>query len=529
MCDPPSQRNVRPASRADQAQRLPLCPAVGSRSPAVFTVPSAWIQFQSHLKAISFRARPSPPSRLGGSRAASVPPGAPRRGRALAPPAALIISARPRRRSLYPGFQLAGPRGFPRPPPSRQSRDSSRRPESPPTGNIPGPPSRSPCPLPWLLQLGSAPTSCWALGRRARAGVPGDRARSWPRPGRQGVGGGRERPAVSAPSRSDFQTCACVAAAPGWLRAPCVPDPVGQPLLGECPSVLSTPSASAAGPAAVPGVVLKPAPSQAPAPAPCGVRTRGRQKGARGRLGCFQGDPPSQGLERGRLVPGDIVCPLAPHPGNERSERPGWLQGAQFESREARELRPLRARLLEGWSLHRTVGPGRVDPFGEGSAPLTPGARRRQQPVPGWCHTVLALGISARVLEGLEWVPEMGCRGAESTEATACHCLPRPLPLPKSVWCIFSLFSAVWFGKLGEGMPISRRFGRRSGPHHPPGNPNWGSQSLLSPTSAQLSHTDLAQEIISRESNDRPPGSSALSTLLASLQASAIPFSPLLD
>ena len=97
--------------------------------------------------------------------------------------------------------------------------------------------------------------------------------------------------------------------------------------------------------------------------------------------------------------------------------------------------------------------------MGEGPAPLTPGARGRRQPVPGWCHTVLALGISARVLEGLEWVPEMGCRGAESTEATACHCLPRPRPLPKSVWFVFSLFSAVWFGKLGEGVPISRRLG----------------------------------------------------------------------
>ena len=32
-------------------------------SPAVFSVPSAWIQFQSHLKAISFRARPSPPGK----------------------------------------------------------------------------------------------------------------------------------------------------------------------------------------------------------------------------------------------------------------------------------------------------------------------------------------------------------------------------------------------------------------------------------------------------------------------------------
>lgn len=56
-------------------------------------------------------------------------------------------------------------------------------------------------------------------------------------------------------------------------------------------------------------------------------------------------------------------------------------------------------------------------------------------------------------------MPEVGCRGAESTEATACHCLPRPRPLPKLVWFIFFLFSAVWFGKLGEVVPISRRFG----------------------------------------------------------------------
>nr|CAI9710324.1 unnamed protein product [Rangifer tarandus platyrhynchus] len=246
---------------------------------------------------------------------------------------------RRRSRSLYPGFQLAVPRGFPRPPPSRQSRDSSSRPESPPTGKIPGPPSRSPCPLPWLLQLGSAPTSCWALGRRARAGVPGDRARSWPRPGRQGVGGGRERPAVSAPSRSDFQTCACVAAAPGWLRAPCVPEPVGQPLLGECSSVLSARSARASGPATVPAVV-KPAPSQPPAPAPCGVRTRGRQKGAPDRVGCFQGDLPSPGLERGRLVPGDIVCPLAPTPETRGANAPGGSKGLSLKSGKPARLRP---------------------------------------------------------------------------------------------------------------------------------------------------------------------------------------------
>lgn len=45
--------------------------------------------------------------------------------------------------------------------------------------------------------------------------------------------------------------------------------------------------------------------------------------------------------------------------------------------------------------------------------------KRRQLPVPGCCPTALILGISAHVLEGLEWVPEMGCRGAESTEALA--------------------------------------------------------------------------------------------------------------
>lgn len=36
-------------------------------SPAVFTLPSAWIQFQSHLKAISFRAGPSPPCKSPGA------------------------------------------------------------------------------------------------------------------------------------------------------------------------------------------------------------------------------------------------------------------------------------------------------------------------------------------------------------------------------------------------------------------------------------------------------------------------------
>lgn len=161
-------------------------------------------------------------------------------------------------------------------------------------------------------------------------------------------------------------------------------------------------------------------------------------------------------------MPGDVVCPLAPTPETRGANAPGGSKGLSLKSGKPRGCahpRPLRARLPEGCSLPRTVGPGGVDPLEEGPAPLTPGARGRRQPVPGWCHTVLALGISARVLEGLEWVPEMGCRGAESTEATACHCLPRPRPLPKSVWFIFSLFSAVWFGKLGEGVPISRRFG----------------------------------------------------------------------
>lgn len=148
---------------------------------------------------------------------------------------------------------------------------------------------------------------------------------------------------------------------------------------------------------------------------------------------------------------------FSPHPGNKRSEWAGWLQGAQFETREAREAAPTRAHCALGC---RRAGPclGLWARAGWTRA-SDPGARRRQQPVPGWCHTVLALGISAHVPGGLEWVPEVGCRGAESTEATACHCLPRPRPLPKLVWFIFFLFSAVWFGKLGEVVPISRRFG----------------------------------------------------------------------
>ena len=45
----------------------PFPPPRVAGSPAVFTVPSAWIQFQSHLKAISFRARPSPPCKSPGA------------------------------------------------------------------------------------------------------------------------------------------------------------------------------------------------------------------------------------------------------------------------------------------------------------------------------------------------------------------------------------------------------------------------------------------------------------------------------
>lgn len=111
-------------------------------------------------------------------------------------------------------------------------------------------------------------------------------------------------------------------------------------MLGECPSVLSAPSASAAGPAAVPGVILKPAPSQAPGPAPCGVRTRGRQKGARGRVGCFQGDRPSQGLERGRIVPGDIVCALAPTPETRGANGPGGSKRLNLKLGKPARLRP---------------------------------------------------------------------------------------------------------------------------------------------------------------------------------------------
>lgn len=172
-------------------------------------------------------------------------------------------------------FQLAAPRSFPRRAANRGIPAAGQS-LHPLEKFLVRPPS-----LPLQLPLGSAPTSCRALGRRARAGVPGGRAHSWPRPGRQGAGSGRELPAASAPSQSDFQTRARFAAASGWLRAPGVPDLARRPLLGECPSLLPAPSASAAGGAAVPGGVLKPPPSRVLAPARCGVRTRDGSGGPR--------------------------------------------------------------------------------------------------------------------------------------------------------------------------------------------------------------------------------------------------------
>lgn len=118
-----------------------------------------------------------------------------------------------------------------------------------------------------------APTSCRALGRRARAGVPGGRACSWPPPrAARGLGSGRERRRPQPLPGATFK----LAPAPGQPLAPSAPDPAGRRPCGEWPSLLPSPSAS--GSAQSPSETLpppKPPSSRALAPAPRGVRTRG--------------------------------------------------------------------------------------------------------------------------------------------------------------------------------------------------------------------------------------------------------------
>lgn len=156
-------------------------------------------------------------------------------GRALAPPAGVNHQplTSPAATAAFTPLHRAAPRSFPAPagPPIAGFQP---RPESPPTGKIPG---RS-LPLSSLPLLpGLGPDFLPGAGKRRAGWSPRGRARSWPRLGGPGAGSGRERPAASAPSESGFQTRARVVAAPGQPRAPCVPDSADRHRLVSVPGL----------------------------------------------------------------------------------------------------------------------------------------------------------------------------------------------------------------------------------------------------------------------------------------------------
>lgn len=167
---------------------------------------------------------------------ASLHLGAPR----LAPPAGVNHQPRlsPRPPQPLPPAPARSAGKFPRAPGSRQLLDSSRGPSLHPLEKFLVRPSVSP---PSRCSSGSAPTSCRALGSRARAGVPGGRASSWlgRRPGGWPWAGAacslnpfRKRLSNSRPRRrATWAAARAVRAGPG-----------GRPQLGECPSALPSPS-----------------------------------------------------------------------------------------------------------------------------------------------------------------------------------------------------------------------------------------------------------------------------------------------
>lgn len=173
--------------------------------------------------------------------------------------------------------------------------------------------------------------------------------------GGQGAGRGREPPAASTPSESDFQTRARVVAPPGRPRAPCVRDPAGghssvsvlqlSPLPRQC----SRRSGGAQGRSELPSV----------SGYPLGP-LRGEDEGPGLHVGSHQGDPPDPGLERRRLVQGDIVCPSAPTPETKGANEPRASESLSLKPGKPSRLRPpaaLRSRAPEGWSLPPTVSP----------------------------------------------------------------------------------------------------------------------------------------------------------------------------
>lgn len=175
-----------------------------------------------------------------------------------------------------PRLHVATPLNFPWPPQSRQLLDSRRSPSLHPLEKFLVRPYLSP---PSRCSTGSAPTSCRALGSRARAGVPGGCACSWPRPRPRGwpwagtagsLSPSRERLSNSRPRRhGTWAASRAVCAGPAGRRPP----------LGECPSALSSPSASAARRVAVPRFILRPSPTGDTRLAPFGVWTPGGRDG----------------------------------------------------------------------------------------------------------------------------------------------------------------------------------------------------------------------------------------------------------
>lgn len=173
--------------------------------------------------------------------------------------------------------------------------------------------------------------------------------------GGQGAGRGQEPPAASTPSESDFQTRARVVAPPGRPRAPCVRDPAGghssvsvlqlSPLPRQC----SRRSGGAQGRSELPTV----------SGYPLGP-LRGEDEGPGLHVGSHQGDPPDPGLERRRLVQGDIVCPSAPTPETKGANEPRASESLSLKPGKPSRLRPpaaLRSRAPEGWCLPPTVSP----------------------------------------------------------------------------------------------------------------------------------------------------------------------------
>lgn len=151
---------------------------------------------------------------------------------------------------------------------------------------------------------------------------------------------------------------------------------------------------------------------------------RGEDEGPGLHVGSRQGDPPGPGLERRRLVQGNIVCPSAPTPETKGANEPRASESPNLKPGKPREAATTRCPALSG-ARGLVLAPD-CEPRGVDTSEKDPSLwswkpKRRQQPVPGCATRCWLLGISAHVLEGLEWVPEVGIRGAEITEATVCR------------------------------------------------------------------------------------------------------------